>query len=72
MVNHTIKLEVIVNRGILNQIGWKQELTVIEEDNQACIGGKTYDKESMISGPCTFVVQGVAFHIFRIQHVQYS
>ena len=34
-VNHTLKSEVISNRGILNAIGWKQGPTVIEEDNQA-------------------------------------
>ena len=36
-VNHTLKCEVIANRGILNQMGWKQETTVIEEDNKACV-----------------------------------
>ena len=36
-VNHTLKSEVISNRGILNAIGWKQEPTIIEEDNQACV-----------------------------------
>ena len=36
-VNHTLKAEVIFNRGILNSLGWKQEPTIIEEDNQACI-----------------------------------
>ena len=36
-VNHTLKFEVISNRGILNAIGWKQGPTVIEEDNQACV-----------------------------------
>ena len=36
-VNHTLKSEVISNRGILNAIGWKQGPTVIEEDNQACV-----------------------------------
>ena len=36
-VKHTLKSEVISNRGILNAIGWKQGPTVIEEDNQACI-----------------------------------
>ena len=30
-------LEVISNRGISNAIGWKQGLTIIEEDNQACV-----------------------------------
>ena len=36
-VNHTLKCEVIANRGILNQMGWKQSPTVIEEDNKACV-----------------------------------
>jgi hypothetical protein len=34
-VNYTLKAEVIANRGILNMVGWKQEPTKIEEDNQA-------------------------------------
>ena len=36
-VNHTLKAEVIANRGILNMMGWVQGPTPIEEDNQACI-----------------------------------
>ena len=32
----TLKGEVISNRGILNAIGWTQEPTKIEEDNQVC------------------------------------
>jgi hypothetical protein len=36
-VNHTLKAEVIANRGILNIMGWKQEATEIEEDNSACV-----------------------------------
>ena len=36
-VDHTLKAEVISNRGILNSMGWKQEPTIIEEDNQACV-----------------------------------
>jgi hypothetical protein len=36
-VNHTLKAEVIANRGILNMMGWKQESTRREEDNQAAI-----------------------------------
>ena len=36
-VNHTLKCEVIANRGILNQMGWKQAPTIIEEDNSACV-----------------------------------
>ena len=40
-VNHTLKCEVIANRGILNQMGWKQAPTVIEEDNKACVDAST-------------------------------
>ena len=36
-VNHTLKAEVIANRGILNTIGWKRVPTRIEEDNQAAL-----------------------------------
>ena len=36
-VNHTLKAEVISNRGILNSMGRKQEPTIIEEENQACV-----------------------------------
>ena len=36
-VNHTLKAEVISNRGILNSMGRKQEPTMIAEDNQACL-----------------------------------
>jgi hypothetical protein len=36
-VNHTLKCEVIANRGILTKMGWKQDPTIIEEDNKACI-----------------------------------
>ena len=36
-VNHTLKAEIIANRGILNMIGWAQNPTRIEEDNQACV-----------------------------------
>ena len=36
-VNHTLKCEVIANRGILNQMGWLQQPTIIEEDNKACV-----------------------------------
>ena len=36
-VNHTLKGEVISNRGIENAIGWIQEPTKIEEVNQACV-----------------------------------
>ena len=41
-VNHTLKGDVIFNRGILNAIGWTQEPTEFEEDNQAYI----YDSKS--------------------------
>ena len=36
-VNHTLKSEIIANRGILNTMGWIQQPTVIEEDNKACV-----------------------------------
>lgn len=36
-VNHTLKAEVIANRGILETMGWNQEPTSIEEDNKACV-----------------------------------
>ena len=36
-VNHTLKCEVIADRGMLDMMGWKQEPTVIEEDNSACV-----------------------------------
>jgi hypothetical protein len=36
-VNHTLKAEVVANRGILNAMGWIQEPTKIEEDNSACV-----------------------------------
>ena len=39
-VNHTLKAEVISNRGIMNARGWMQQPTIIEKDNQACV----YDK----------------------------
>ena len=35
--NHTLKCEVIANRGILTMRGWEQSPTVIEEDNSACV-----------------------------------
>ena len=35
--NHTLKSEIIANRGILDTIGWIQKPTVIEEDNKACV-----------------------------------
>lgn len=36
-VNHALKSEIIASRGILDKMGWKQEPTVIEEDNKACV-----------------------------------
>ena len=36
-VNHTLKAEVISNRGIMNAMGWTQQPTIIQEDNQACV-----------------------------------
>ena len=36
-VNHTLKAEVISNRGIMNAMGWIQQPTVIQEDNQSCV-----------------------------------
>ena len=36
-VNHTLKAEVIANRGMLSQMGWLQAPTRIEEDNKACV-----------------------------------
>ena len=36
-VNHTLKAEVISNRGVLEQMGWIQQPTIIEEDNKACV-----------------------------------
>ena len=36
-LNHTLKAEVIANRGILNKMGWTKEPTIVEEDNKACV-----------------------------------
>ena len=36
-VNHALRGEVIANRGILTMMGWKQDTTIIEEDNKACV-----------------------------------
>ena len=36
-VNHKFKAEVISNRGIMNAMGWVQQPTVLQEDNQACV-----------------------------------
>ena len=54
-VNHTLKSEVIANRGILNQMGWVQDPTVIEEDNSACIHAS---KEPATPGSLRVLVQG--------------
>lgn len=35
--NHALKSEVVSTRGILEMIGWKQDPTIIEEDNQAYV-----------------------------------
>ena len=40
-VYHTLKSGVLSNRGILNQMGWKQLPTVIEEVNKACVDAST-------------------------------
>ena len=40
-VNHTLKSEVISNRGISNQMGWKQLHTVTDVDNKACVDAST-------------------------------
>ena len=40
-VNHTLKCEIIANRGILTTMGWTQSATIIEEDNKACIDAST-------------------------------
>ena len=36
-VNHTLKAEFISNRGVMNAMGWIQQPTIIQEDNQACV-----------------------------------
>jgi hypothetical protein len=36
-VAHALKAEIIACRGILNNIGWIQDPTRIEEDNAACV-----------------------------------
>ena len=36
-VNHALRGEIIANRGILTAMGWKQDTTIIEEDNKACV-----------------------------------
>ena len=36
-VNHALKGEIISCKGMLTMMGWKQETTVIEEDNKACV-----------------------------------
>ena len=40
-VNHTLKSEVISNRGISNQMGWKQLHTVTDVDNKVCVDAST-------------------------------
>ena len=73
--NLTLKCEVIANRGILNQMGWTRNPTVIEEDNSACAtssqvtrvkrGLRLFDlapawiKETVADGTC--IVVKVAF-----------
>ena len=52
-VNHTLKAEVISNRGIMNAMGWVQQPTVIQEDNQACVYASeakhmTRDRKSVV------------------------
>ena len=36
-VNHTLKAEVISYRGIMNAMGWIQQRTVIQDNNQTCV-----------------------------------
>ena len=36
-INHTLKAEVIANRGMLSQMGWLQAPIRTEEDNKACV-----------------------------------
>ena len=36
-VNHTLEAEIIFNRGRMNAMGWIQQLTIIQDDNQACV-----------------------------------
>ena len=36
-VNHTLKCEVIANRGMFDMMGWEQEPTIVQEDNMACV-----------------------------------
>ena len=70
-VNHALKSEVIPTRGILEMIGWKQDPTIIEEDNQACVYysktthmtrnlrhlslAEAYAKEKVQDGTCTVI-----------------
>jgi hypothetical protein len=67
-VNHTLKSEVIANRGILSEMGWVQRPTIIEEDNKACVDAsnvshmtrglrhlaitENYIKEKSMDGTC--------------------
>ena len=75
-VNHTLKCEVIANRGMLTMMGWKQAPTIIEEDNSACVAASTtlqitrglrhlplaenWFKEKVHEGTC--VIQKVSTH----------
>jgi hypothetical protein len=67
-VNHTLKAEVIANRGILDRMGWKHYATAIEEDNSACVAAaqvshntrhldlaEHYLKEKILDGTCLVV-----------------
>ena len=36
-INHTLKAEVISYRGIMNAMGWIQQPTVIQDNNQTCV-----------------------------------
>ena len=42
-MNYTLKAELIACRGILNTIGFTQEQTPIEEDNQACVYASNHE-----------------------------
>ena len=71
-VNHTLKCEVIANCGMLNQMGWTQTPTVIEEDNKACVDAsvathmtrglrhldltENFLKEKYADGTCVLVI----------------
>lgn len=36
-LNHILKSEAFANRGLLDMMGWKREITIIQEDNMACV-----------------------------------